>query len=266
MRPIMFRFGDLALHSYGVFLAIGFLYGITLATKEARRLGQDPEKMLDLSFWVLIGAIAGARLFHCMVYWEDYIHQPLEILKIWKGGLTFYGGFILAMLFVIAFIWRYKLPALTWMDAMSPALMLGITFGRMGCFNAGCCYGKPTSVPWGVVFNQSQGLATKGIALHPTQLYQGLANFSIFLIIMGMRKHKRFEGQPFYLTIVLYSILRSFIEIFRADPRGFVHVFGMPVSESQLVSAIIGPLALIALVYQTWKHRKGAEPLEAQTA
>lgn len=268
MRPILFRIGDFAIHSYGVFLAIGFMYGISLAVKEARRLGQDPEKMLDMSFWILIGAIVGSRLFHCFVYWEDYASDPIEILKIWKGGLVFYGGFILATAFTVTFCLYHKLRWITFADAMAPALMLGLLFGRMGCLHAGCCFGKPTDLPWAITFPSAGGLGTAGVPLHPTQMYEALAAFLICLTVLSFRKEKRFEGQPFLVTIVLYAVARSAIEAVRADPRGFIHVAGVAVSESQAVSAVIGPPALILLVYLMWKHR-GAPALaerEAQAA
>ncbi len=265
MHPILFKIGDFTLYSYGVFVAIGFLAGISYALREARRVGEDPEKILDLCFWILIAAIVGARLMFILVNIKEYIKYPTEIIKIWKGGLVFYGGVILSIIIAAVFMYRHKLNSWKVSDILVTGGALGLFFGRIGCFSAGCCYGKPTDLPWAVTFKNPVSLAALDVPLHPTQLYSSLNGLILFLILLGLRRFKKFEGQITVSFFFLYAITRSIIEIFRDDPRGFVIAMGsfpsfpgFSLSSSQFISIPVA-LASIFLFFYLRKRAREAK-------
>lgn len=259
MHPILFSIGDIHIHSYGVMLAIGFMVGISLAVKEARRVGVDPEKILNLTFYILFSSIAGSRIFHCIVYYEQFIHDPLRLFKLWEGGLVFYGGFLAAILVGILYCRVNKISFWRVSDIMIPSVSLGLMFGRIGCFLAGCCFGKTCDAgfPLAIKFTNPLGLGVKNVPVYPTQLISALNALIIFFILWGIRKKKTFDGMILGVFLVIYSITRSSIEIFRADPRGFVDLFGLHLSESQLVSIF---MMLVALYIFIFLRRKAHSP------
>ena len=200
--PLSYRklFGS----SYGFFVAVGFLLGIGLAVKEARRKGIPAEKILDLSFYIILSAIVGSRLLFVIINYPHYLEHPLDFFKVWEGGLVFYGGLILSFLTGLWTIRQQKLPFWETADLMAPSIAIGQVFGRLGCFAAGCCFGKATDRFWGVTFNHPDSLAPTGIALHPTQLYEALAALIIFFILWGLRDRQKFAGMIFlYLSFFI---------------------------------------------------------------
>jgi phosphatidylglycerol---prolipoprotein diacylglyceryl transferase len=248
MHPILFKLGPISVHTYGFFLAMGMLAGIYMARSEAIRYKLDPDRIMDLCFYIIIAAIVGSRLFYVLTNFKFYISSPMEIFKIWNGGLVFYGGFIGAAIVVIIYHKIYQLPLGKTSDIAAVAMPLGHFFGRIGCFFAGCCYGKVCQMPWAVTFRSPDSLAPLNIALHPTQLYESAANLMVFLIMLACRPYKRFDGQLFLMYIILYGINRSIIEMFRDDFRGAI-IFGVfSISQSiAIASAIISVIALIIL-------------------
>jgi len=243
MHPILIHAFGFSIHSYGVMLAIGFMVGISLAAKEAVRTGVDPEKVLNLTFWILISSIVGSRIFHCVVFYPQYVEDPLRILKLWEGGLVFYGGFLGAVAASVLYTRLHKMNFWQISDIMIPSVMLGLMFGRIGCFLAGCCFGKscPADFALGITFHNHLGLGVKNIPLYPTQPLSAFNAFAIFLILWLYRTKKRFHGELLAIALLLYSITRSLIEILRDDPRGFVNLGSLSLSESQVVS-----LAMVA--------------------
>ncbi len=233
MHPVLLQIGSLKIYSYGVFVAIGFLAALWVSGREIARQGLDREKFLDMGFWVVLSAIAGARIFHVLVYWREYAEAPGEILKLWNGGLVFYGGFLAAVAVCVVFLRRNRMPFLTVADASSLGIVLGLAFGRLGCTAAGCCYGKPTTLPWAITFTDPGCLAPLDVPLHPTQIYESMGSFAIFGFLYATRDRFRTPGMRFWTMLILYGAARAFFEIFRDDPRGFVG----PFSESQVVSA-----------------------------
>jgi phosphatidylglycerol:prolipoprotein diacylglycerol transferase len=245
MYPILFKIGNVSLYTYGLFVALGFLTALGLARRESHRLGVNPTHILDMGFYMLIAAIVGARLFFLAVNPDVISESPWSVFQIWKGGLVFYGGFIAALITAIVYVKRIKVPFFRVADIFSPGLAAGHAVGRIGCFFAGCCYGKACSLPWAVVFNDPLTLANRGVPLHPTQLYSVAANFAVFLVLWSFRKRTQYTGQLFWLYVLLYGLVRAFLEIFRGDPRGFI--FG-PVSVSQGIGLILAALAAAMLV------------------
>jgi phosphatidylglycerol:prolipoprotein diacylglycerol transferase len=246
MYPVLFRIGPFAVHTYGVFVAMAFLSAIALALREARREGEDANKILDLCFYILVAAILGSRVLYVLVNWSTFRHDLLEIVRIWHGGLVFYGGFIGAVITALWYIRRKGLPLLKTLDIMAPSIAFGQFVGRIGCFFAGCCYGKTCDLPWAVTFTHPESLAPKGVPLHPTQLYSSLNSLFIFLVLVGLRRIKRFDGQIFWVYVLLYAVMRSILEHFRGDERG-MFIEGM-LSTSQLIGLIMAVMAIAMMI------------------
>ena len=254
MHPVLFRIGGLTIHTYGFFVALGFFSGILLAKNEAKRTGIDPDKILDLSFFVLLAAIIGARLLYVLTVPAIFIADPLEVFKIWNGGLVFYGGFLAA--FFTALIYIKKNNFLLWeiADILAPSVALGQFFGRIGCFSAGCCYGKTCDLPWAVTFTDPDSLAPLHIPSHPTQLYSALCNLMIFATIVFLKKRKKYHGHLFWMYVLLYGITRFIVEIFRGDFRGD-EILGV-LSISQTIGGALAVIAVVMLLNLSMKNKR----------
>lgn len=228
MFPTLFTIPlvHLKVHSYGVLVALGFFLGISLISREAKRQNLPVNKITDLCFYIIIAAIVGSRVFYILVEEPQLLTQPLEWFKVWEGGLVFYGGFIASLLTGYFYLRRHQLSFLKIADIFVVGLSLGHALGRIGCFLAGCCYGRPApeSFPFAVIFPHSdEGIAPAGIPLYPTQLLESGAEFLIFAFLLWRLRKKQFDGQILLLYLILYSIIRSVLEIFRGDySRGFV--------------------------------------------
>ena len=220
MHPLLLEIGSFRIYTYGVFLALAFWTALMVAKNGAKHEGLDPEVMNDLFLYILISAIVGSRVFYVATTFEEYIRKPLDMFKLWEGGLVFYGGFIAAALTAVFYVKKRRMPVSRTADAAAPAVAFGHFMGRLGCFFAGCCYGKSCDLPWAVTFENPDSLAPLGVPLHPTQLYSAFNNLIVFGILIFFRKRKKFHGQLFFLYILLYGLTRSFIEYFRDDFRG----------------------------------------------
>lgn len=243
----------LPIYSYGVMVALGFLAGSWFVSRQARRLSEDPAKALDLVFYILVAAILGSRILHVLVAErERFFQNPLYLFKIWEGGLVFYGGFIASLLVAVWFFRRNQLPAWKYCDFFAPAIALGHSLGRQGCFLAGCCYGRPLleKTWYSIVFPPNpHSLAPPGIPLYPTQLMESLMEFLIFLGLAWGLKRKRFDGQIISLYIMIYALFRFLIEFWRGDlDRGFV--FGTGISTSQFIALIMFAIGMGMYLYR----------------
>ena len=254
MYPELFRIGNFPINTYGVFLALAFLCAILIAVRLARRDGLPAEKIYDLSLWMLLAGLIGSKIL--MLFTEpDYRDNPALLLSLdfLRSGGVFYGGLLGAVVAGYFLMKRYKLPWWKTADACAPGIAVANFFGRQGCFAAGCCWGKPTTLPWGVQFtelgHQITGVPTD-VHLHPTQLYESFAMLLVFFFLLWLHKRKRFDGQVILAYALLYSVIRFAIEFVRDDPRG--DVFGLTsltgLSTSQLISLVIGIWALILLI------------------
>ena len=154
MRPEVFTIPgiNLTIQSYGTMLVLAFIFGGLLASRNARKVGENPDNISNLIIFAMLGGVIGARVFHVIHFWEDYQDDLIGVIKIWKGGLEFVGGFITASLTMLIYSWKKGMPIRKYMDILAPALMIGLAFGRVGCFMNGCCYGKVCDHPWGVEF------------------------------------------------------------------------------------------------------------------
>jgi phosphatidylglycerol:prolipoprotein diacylglycerol transferase len=244
MHPVLIRLGPLTIHTYGFLVALGFLAGIGVAVWRAKKEGISTDRIIDLSFYILLAAIIGSRLLFIIINAGHYIANPLDIFKIWEGGLVFYGGVLLALPTALWYVKKAGLGLWNTADIFAPSIAIGHAFGRLGCFAAGCCYGTISeALPWGVIFTNPECLAPLNVALHPVQLYEAAGEFMNFLILIGLMRYKKFDGQLFMTYLLLYGILRFIVEFFRGDTaRGFL--VG-PVSVSQGIS-ILMVLAAVA--------------------
>ena len=252
MYPILFEIGEWPVYSYGVLLAAAYLIGLQLGVVRARRAGVDPAKVMDLGIYLIIAALVGAKLMLIAVDWEYFRQNPGELLSLVRAGGVFYGGLITAVIVGLWLVRRYKLPVWTTADLMAPGIALGHVVGRFGCLLAGCCYGRPTDVPWAITFTDPHAAANVGtplgVALHPTQMYDAGAELIILgLLLFTERKGRPFAGRTFWAYLLLYGISRFIIEFYRGDvSRGTI---GGALSTSQFVSLLLVPLALVMLAY-----------------
>jgi phosphatidylglycerol---prolipoprotein diacylglyceryl transferase len=247
MRPVLFRLGGLTVYAYGFFLAMGIVAGALLAFVEARREGIPIERMIDLFFYSVISAVVGARLLFVIINFDSYRNNPLHVFRVWEGGLVFYGGLVLAAGVSIGYMRRRRLAVWKMADLFAPSVALGLFFGRVGCFFAGCCYGKETTLPWAVTFTDPASLALRNLPLHPTQLYDAGNGLAIFFFLIWLKRRKTFDGEVFWLFLSLYSVTRFFIEIMRGDPRGFL--WDGFLSTSQFVGTVLAIVSLFMLFY-----------------
>ncbi len=256
MRPILFQLGHFHVYAYGFFIVVGFAVAAVLSFLRIRKsdIKLSLENVADLFFYTVLSAFLGSRILFILINFDVYRQHPLQMFKVWEGGLVFYGGLIPAVIVAFGYMSFHKLPVWKLADLISPLIALGLSFGRIGCFFAGCCYGKETSLPWAVVFKNPDSLARLNVPLHPTQLYDAANGLAIFLFLSWMSKKKTFDGQIFWLFVFLYSITRFFIEIFRGDPRGYL--FGNLLSTSQGIGILLGIPSLFMLFYMRKKYRR----------
>lgn len=259
MYPELFHIGNFPVNTYGVFLAIAFLSAIVLTVKLGERDGLPRDRIYDLSLWMLLASLIGSKLL--MLFTEpEYRENPLRLVSLdfLRSGGVFYGGLLGAIVVGYFLMRRYQLPWWKTADACAPGIALGNFFGRQGCFAAGCCWGKPTEMPWGVKFSELSHQIT-GVPihtpLHPTQLYESFSLLLVFVLLVWLHKRKSFDGQVLLVYALLYSIIRFVIEFFRDDPRG--DIFGLTtltgLSTSQLISILVGIAALVLLISR-WRR------------
>ncbi len=254
MYPELIRIGSFPINTYGVFLAIAFLVAILITVKLAERDGLPRQKIYDLSLWMLLAGLIGSKIMMLFVE-PEYRDNPWLLLSLdfLRSGGVWYGGLLGGVLAGYLLMKGYQLPWWKTADAFAPGLAIGNFFGRQGCFAAGCCWGEPTTLPWGVKFSelghQVTGVPTDTY-LHPTQLYESFAMLLVFFFLLWLHKRKRFSGQVILAYALLYSIIRFSIEFVRDDPRG--DILGLTtltgLSTSQMISIVIAVFALIMLV------------------
>lgn len=246
MCRIAFHFGAVTVTWYGIFVSLGFLAGLWTASRRALRYNISPETIIDLGPWLLVGAILGARVMYVTTYWnEEFAGRPFsEVFMVQHGGLVYYGGLIGASLACIIYALWKRLPLWRLADVLAPSIALGYFFGRWGCLMNGCCYGRPTDLPWGIQFPAQAGLPYPG-PVHPTQIYDSLLNLALYGFLAWLYRHKKFDGQVFAVYLICYSLTRSFVEQFRGDYTQ-VHYFA-GLTPAQLISIgtiIVGGILL----------------------
>jgi phosphatidylglycerol:prolipoprotein diacylglycerol transferase len=267
MHPILFEIGRFPVYTYGVLLAAAYLLGLQFALVRARARGLDPNRVMDLGIWIIISALAGAKLLLLIVDFNTFSRDPAELLTLLRSGGVFYGGLIAAVAVALWYLRRHRMPMWTVTDVFAPGIALGHVIGRMGCLFAGCCFGRETDVPWAITFHNPYAAENVGtplnVPLHPTQLYEAGAELLILVLLLTTEKKGRpFPGRTFWGYMFLYGVSRFIIEFYRGDTRGTVGMF----STSQFLSLIIVPLSIIMLIVLGRRFDSPAPQADARRA
>jgi phosphatidylglycerol---prolipoprotein diacylglyceryl transferase len=257
MHPILIKAGPLTIASYGFLFAFGVLLAVLLCFRLAKKEKLDLAIFADFIFYVMLLSLLGAKLWLLVTNLGYYLKYPGEIKYLLTSGGTFYGGLIFGAVFAVWFIRRHRLSYRQMGDIAAPALALGHFFGRLGCFAAGCCWGRAAGTfPLAVTFTSLKANSLTGvplyIPLYPTQIFEAVLNLCNFLVLMALYKKRKFKGQVIAIYILNYSVIRFFVEYFRGDPdRGYI--FGgmehplSSLSSPQLIS-IVGVITALALL------------------
>ena len=251
MYPVAFYLGSLPILWYGVMMALAFLAGLWTATRRARLANISGDVIADVTLWLMLGSIVGARFVYVTTYWkQEFTDQPFrEIFMIQHGGLVYYGGLVGATLAGIIYIRWKKLPVWKIADVLAPSIALGSVFGRIGCLLNGCCYGRACDLPWAIHFPADH--ETRGGGVHPTEIYDALLNLGLYFFLAWLFRRKKFDGQIFTIYLIFYAVFRSTVEYFRGDyPADHIHA-GIFTS-AQLVSA---PILLAGLALYFWRRK-----------
>ena len=252
MHPEIAHWGPIHLRSYGLMLAAAFLVGTWLALREARRLQLDEDKVTSVILVVLVSSVLGARALYVLEHVDEFRRQWGSVLAVWQGGLTLYGGVVAGTVAGLLAARRWGLPMWTLADALAPAFALGTALGRVGCFLNGCCYGRPTQLPWGVHFppDSFAGLEFGGAAVHPSQLYFGLAGVAIFGVAMWLRRRFPVPGTLFWTVLLLLALVRIPLDFTRAyeHSAAVLSAGGVEIYESQLTSVVLALFAVLMII------------------
>lgn len=271
MYPEIIRIGNFPINTYGVFLALAFLGAIMVTVRLGARDGLPRERIYDLCLWMLLASLVSSKLLMLLTE-PEYRAHPAQLfsLDFLRSGGVFYGGLIGAVVTGYFLMRRFKLPWWKTADACAPGIALGNVLGRQGCFAAGCCWGKPTTLPWGVKFtelgHEITGVPT-GVPLHPTQLYESFAMLIVFFFLLWLHRRRRFSGQVILAYALLYASIRFAIEFLRDDPRG--DILGLTtltgLSTSQMIGIVVALSALIGLIVR-WRNSGTIEKGKAAVA
>jgi phosphatidylglycerol:prolipoprotein diacylglycerol transferase len=245
------RWGPVPVRSWGTMLMVGFLAGLAWVIWDTRDDDDvDVDTLIDVTLAILVGAVLGSRLLAVALNWSDFAGRPEDILKVWEGGLSFHGGLVGGFGAAALYLWRRGMSIPRMADVLTPSVAIGYAFTRVGCFLNGCCHGSPSDLPWAIPLPHIPGNGLEGLPLHPAQLYGTLGSLIIFGLLLLIRGHLRRPGHLFLSYLILYSISRSIMEVFRAGASA--EAFGpIPaLTVAQFASICIG-LGAAALMYAT---------------
>jgi phosphatidylglycerol:prolipoprotein diacylglycerol transferase len=261
MFPKLISIGSFYIPTYGVLVALGFLTGLFVMMRLAKRAAMNAETVTNLAFYCAIAGVLGAKLFMFLFDLPEYWQNPGQIftLETLQAAGVFHGGFIVALITAVVVMRRHKMPLLPTMDVFAPGIVIGQAIGRLGCFAAGCCWGRECDLPWGVRFRSDFAAPVPlDKTLHPVQLYESAANFIVFAILYRMCSKEHRPGQVIGWYLVLYSTVRFFVEFFRVHEQSLVGPFSL----TQWIS--LGLLALGAgILVHVSRKSASLEPLAA---
>lgn len=254
MMPKLIQIGAFTIYTYGLMWVVGIWLAVWRALRRAPRYGISPEDALDIAFYSVLTGIVGGRVAFVLTNWAQYAPDPLSIFRVWEGGMSYFGGFGLAIATAIYIIRRRRIPIWQLGDLAAPSLALGYGIARIGCFAAGCCYGTPTDLPWGVLFPGHDH------AVHPTQLYATGMNLLIFVGLAWWEPRRQFQGQLFALFLVAHGLYRFLNEFFRAGATSalMVGIF----TYGHLVAAVLMAIG-IALYWVLVRRHAHQQPANA---
>ncbi len=226
MFPVLIKIGSFTIHTYGFFFALGVGLAMLFSIRKAKIEGIDQNKFSDLIFWTIVVGLIGSKLL-LIITNPDMLRYKDALISILRSGGTFYGGIVFGLPFALIYAKKKGLSVSKISDIVAPYIAMGHGFGRLGCFSAGCCYGRPTDSFLGVVFTNQIAHDTTGVPvgvrIYPTQLMESILNFLNFFVLLFIYRKKKFNGEVFLFYILNYSIIRFFLEYFRGDPdRGYI--------------------------------------------
>jgi len=259
MYPILFHIGNFPIYNYGIIMALAFVIAFGWVFYRAKKLGENIDDYYNVCLIALVGGIVGSRLMYVIVTWEEFVGSPWRILNLRTGGLVWYGGVILASLLILIYTKRKRLRFFHVADVMSAPMALGLGIGRLGCLMSGCCYGKPSDLPWAMMYPESPYIPSEiaGKRVHPSAIYEMIAAFAIAVMLVYLERHKKRDGQIFWSFFLLYGLARFILEFWRGDAvRGFIIPDVMSVSQGISVLTVI--IAAIMLL----RRPKHIEPVK----
>jgi len=239
MFPRLIHHGNFYLPTYGFMVALGLIAGLLVIFKLAKKNGVDPDDAWNLGIIVILSGIIGAKVLMLIVEWQRY---KSDLFGTMQAGGVFSGGVVAAFIAGTWYVRRRRMPWLKTADVFAPGLALGHAFGRLGCFAAGCCYGKETNLPWGVKFSDTWAEKLSGtplgVHLHPTQIYEFLVEITNFFLLLWLIRRKRFDGQIIATYLFTYGIARFFLEFLRGD-EGRGQFFGTWMTATQFIAILM---------------------------
>jgi len=238
MHPILVRIGPITIHYYGLMYVIAISIGLILIIKNVRRkqIPLSSEDMFDLLLWTIPLAIVGARIYYVAFQWGYYSRHPLDMVKVWQGGLAIHGGVIAGAIAVYLFCRAKRVSFWALTDAIAPSLILGQAIGRIGNLMNGDAFGLPTTLPWGIRFppDSPVGQAYPGLATHPSMIYEMILNAAIFIYLLRIRKTNYRDGFTTAMYFILYSLARSVVSFSRGDS-----LWVGPIRAAHVISALL---------------------------
>lgn len=248
MEPVLIHLGPLRVRAYGLALAIAFLVGSVWVTRRGRRFGYRDEELSQLFLWILASALVGSRIYYAVQHPSDFSGDWLEVIQIWRGGLTLYGGLIAALLAAWLFVRSRRWSFRTTVDLFAPAVALGEAITRVGCFMNGCCFGCPTNLPWGVTY--PEGSATwwqvGAQRLHPAQLYLTVGNVLLALFLGRIGRPMLGAGRVFALYLIVSSVIRFGVDFARFYVEtDYLTIAGIHLAHSQWVAILLIVIGVI---------------------
>jgi len=249
MYPKILEMGSITIHTYGLLLAVAFIAGIWIPSKNARKESIDPDVVWNMGLVIIFSALVGAKvilLFSNYTYYSQNFRELFSLSTLRSSGV-YYGGLLLALGAAVLYAVKKRLPVRVMADIAAPGIALGLSISRLGCLSAGCCYGKPTHMPWGITFRNLYSYENVGVPLnvplHPTQIYDAIGAFCLFVFLVWRLSKRRVAGQIILEFLTLYSLLRFIVEFFRDDDRGFVLYGLLSISQFIAIMTILGSAA-----------------------
>lgn len=252
MKVDLFSIGKFTVHTYGVMIAIGIILCVIIGTYRAKKLEMKPEPVLDLAILCVVTGFLGAKLLFVLISFRQFLEDPFSVLG--SSGFVVYGGIIVGVLAAMIYCRVKKLQFFQYFDLLAPSVSIAQAFGRLGCFFAGCCYGRETDLPIGVVFPENS-FAPAGVSLIPTQLISSAGDFAIMAVLILFSKRAKYIGDVGALYLLLYGIGRFFVEFLRTNVQGGLGIL----TTAQLISVVFVAAAIVLF----WRNRRFGSEKEA---
>lgn len=250
----LFSIGKFTIHGYGLMIALGFLAALMYGTWQCKKKGYNDDLFFNLAIYTLLFGWLGGKIMFIIVEFKRFLEAPLAVIG--SEGFVVYGGIISGIITIFVYCKIKKMDFAGNIDIIAAAVTINQGFGRIGCFLAGCCYGRETTSRLGVVFPEGC-MAPAGVKLLPTQLFSAIGDFVLFVVLALILNSKRYKkGLPSAVYLIGYAVGRAIVECFRSDERGAVGIL----STSQFISIFIG-IAGIITIFVTLKANKKEENL-----